>query len=43
MEEGSVILDGKGVAWGMGIVKRKKEMNEVLRGDVVEVEVSDKG
>ncbi|WP_420359720.1 sulfurtransferase TusA family protein, partial [Bacillus altitudinis] len=43
MEQATAIVDGKGLGWGMAIVKRKKEMNEVSAGDVVEVEGRDKG
>lgn len=43
MQQPTVILDAKGLACPMPIVKTKKQMNELLPGDVLEVQATDKG
>ncbi|KWZ64671.1 sulfurtransferase TusA family protein [Bacillus altitudinis] len=43
MQQPTAILDAKGLACPMPIVKTKKQMNELLPGDVLEVQATDKG
>ncbi|MFS3915630.1 sulfurtransferase TusA family protein [Bacillus australimaris] len=43
MQKPTVIIDAKGLACPMPIVKTKKQMNELLPGDVLEVQATDKG
>ncbi|WP_099157172.1 sulfurtransferase TusA family protein [Virgibacillus ndiopensis] len=41
--EATKVLDAKGLACPMPIVKTKKGMNEINSGDVLEVHATDKG
>ena len=37
------VLDAKGLACPLPIVKRRKAMNDLQRGQVLEIDVTDKG
>ncbi|MGG0334356.1 sulfurtransferase TusA family protein [Priestia aryabhattai] len=41
--ESNKVLDAKGLAWPMPIVKTKKAMNELEAGQVLEIHATDKG
>ncbi|MEH6937133.1 sulfurtransferase TusA family protein [Bacillus sp. JJ664] len=41
--ESTKVLDAKGLACPMPIVKTKKEINELKSGEVLEIHVTDKG
>ncbi|HZH60349.1 MAG TPA: sulfurtransferase TusA family protein [Metabacillus sp.] len=41
--ESTIVLDAKGFACPMPIVKTKKAMNELASGEILEIHASDKG
>ncbi|MFP3845839.1 sulfurtransferase TusA family protein, partial [Priestia filamentosa] len=43
MIQANVVLDAKGLACPMPVVKTKKKMNDLANGEVLEIQATDKG